>query len=67
MHFGNIAICFTSYCLCFFRDWYESHSMLLCDEGAVFAGLLVGLNVIDCNFDLKGHDLDTQVFICFIM
>ena len=41
--------------------------MLLCDEGAVFAGLLVGLNVIDCNFDLKGHDLDTQVFICFIM
>ena len=39
--------------------------MLLCDEGAVFAGLLVGLNVIDCNFDLKGHDLDSQVKFYF--
>ena len=36
---------------------------MLGEEGFVFSGLLVGLNVIDCNFDLKGEDLDSQVQI----
>eukprot|EP00111_Clytia_hemisphaerica_P011946 TCONS_00035099-protein len=44
-------------------DWYERSAILVSDEGAVFAGLLVGLNVIDCNFDLKGHDLDNQASV----
>ena len=33
------------------------------EEGAVIGGLLVGLNVIDCNICIKGGDLDVQV--CF--
>ena len=40
------------------NDWYEENSILLSEEGTVIAGMLVGLNVIDCNFDLKGNDLD---------
>ena len=35
--------------------------MMRGEEGIVISGLLVGLNVIDCNFDLKGEDIDTQV------
>ena len=31
------------------------------EEGAVISGLLVGLNIIDCNFDLKGDSLDIWV------
>ncbi len=31
------------------------------DEGAVIAGLLVGLNVIDCNLGIKDEDLDQPV------
>ena len=31
------------------------------EEGAVISGLLVGLNIIDCNFDLKGDSLDVWV------
>ena len=44
-----------------FREWYDSHAVLMQEEGVVIAGLLVGLNVIDCNFDLKGDSLDTWV------
>ena len=29
------------------------------EEAMVIAGLLVGLNAIDCNFCLKGDDLDS--------
>ena len=42
------------------REFYEEHSFMLSEEGAVIAGMLVGLNVIDCNFDLKGVDLDNH-------
>ena len=31
------------------------------DEGIVIAGLLVGLNVIDCNLGIKDEDLDQPV------
>lgn len=31
------------------------------EEGAVIGGLLVGLNVIDCNLCIKGGDLDVEV------
>ena len=46
-----------------FSDWYEENSIILSEEGSVIAGMLVGINVIDCNFDLKGIDLDAQVCI----
>ena len=44
-----------------FSDWYEENSIILSEEGSVIAGMLVGINVIDCNFDFKRIDLDAQV------
>ena len=35
--------------------------MMMEDEGIVIAGLLVGLNVIDCNLGIKDEDLDQPV------
>ena len=40
------------------RDWYEPGAMLLCDEGTVICGLLVGLNAIDYNVMLSGEEFD---------
>ncbi|KAJ8318467.1 hypothetical protein KUTeg_003558 [Tegillarca granosa] len=39
-------------------EFYESGAMMIEDEGMVIAGLLVGLNVIDCNMCIKEEDLD---------
>lgn len=44
-----------------FSEWYESSATLMGEEGAVIGGLLVSLNVIDCNICIKGGDLDVQV------
>jgi len=37
--------------------------MLLEEEAQVIAGLLVGLNVIDCNMGIKDEDLDKPVMM----
>jgi len=42
-------------------DFYEPGAMLLEEEAQVIAGLLVGLNVIDCNMGIKDEDLDKPV------
>ncbi|XP_062307177.1 protein RUFY3 isoform X1 [Osmerus eperlanus] len=42
-------------------EFYEANSLMMEEEGAVIAGLLVGLNVIDANLCMKGEDLDSQV------
>lgn len=34
-------------------EFYEPFSLMMSDEGFILSGLLVGLNVIDCNFCLK--------------
>ena len=34
---------------------------MLEEEAAVIAGLVVGLNIIDCNLSIKDEDLDTPV------
>ncbi|CAL1534204.1 unnamed protein product [Lymnaea stagnalis] len=39
-------------------DFYEPGAFMLEEEGVVIAGLLVGLNVLDCNMCIKGEDLD---------
>ncbi|XP_070184630.1 RUN and FYVE domain-containing protein 2-like, partial [Littorina saxatilis] len=39
-------------------DFYENGAFMLEEEGMVIAGLLVGLNVLDCNMCIKGEDLD---------
>jgi len=42
-------------------DFYEPGAMMLEEEAQVIAGLLVGLNVIDCNMGIKDEDLDKPV------
>ena len=42
-------------------EYYEEGAMLIEDEGMVIPGLLVGLNVIDCNMCIKEEDLDQPV------
>ncbi|XP_021347524.1 RUN and FYVE domain-containing protein 2-like isoform X4 [Mizuhopecten yessoensis] len=39
-------------------EFYDPGAMMVEDEGMVIAGLLVGLNVIDCNICVKEEDLD---------
>ncbi|XP_071952790.1 RUN and FYVE domain-containing protein 2-like isoform X2 [Antedon mediterranea] len=40
-------------------EFYDPGAALMEEEATVIAGLLVGLNVIDCNLYLKGDDLDS--------
>jgi len=47
----------------FFSEFYEPNALMMEEEGAVIAGLLVGLNVIDANLCMKGEDLDSQVIL----
>ncbi|XP_073493480.1 protein RUFY3 isoform X2 [Phyllobates terribilis] len=42
-------------------EFYEPNALMMEEEGAIISGLLVGLNVIDANFCMKGEDLDSQV------
>ncbi|XP_076054246.1 RUN and FYVE domain-containing protein 2-like isoform X2 [Oratosquilla oratoria] len=42
-------------------EFYEPGSLMLADEAIVIMGLLVGLNVIDCNLCVKEEDLDSQM------
>lgn len=42
-------------------EFYEPGAMLIEDEGMVIPGLLVGLNVIDCNMCIKEEDLDQPI------
>ncbi|XP_064458494.1 RUN and FYVE domain-containing protein 2-like [Ornithodoros turicata] len=41
-------------------DFYEEDALVLSEEAVVIGGLLVGLNVIDCNLCVKEEDLDSQ-------
>nr|CAG4645452.1 EOG090X043H [Lynceus sp. MCZ IZ 141354] len=41
-------------------EYYEPGALLLSDEAVVLLGLLLGLNVVDCNLCLKEEDLDCQ-------
>ena len=42
-------------------DWYEGDAVMMCEEGSVIAGLLMGLNAIDYNVMMKGEDFDKSV------
>ncbi|KAK8401959.1 hypothetical protein O3P69_001214 [Scylla paramamosain] len=42
-------------------EFYETGALMLADEAIVIMGLLVGLNVIDCNLCVKEEDLDSQM------
>ncbi|XP_014225275.1 RUN and FYVE domain-containing protein 2 isoform X3 [Trichogramma pretiosum] len=41
-------------------EYFEPDALMMSDEAIVIMGLLVGLNVIDCNFCVKEEDLDCQ-------
>ncbi|XP_066998946.1 RUN and FYVE domain-containing protein 2 [Anabrus simplex] len=41
-------------------EYYEPDALMMSDEAIVIMGLLVGLNVIDCNLCVKEEDLDSQ-------
>lgn len=40
------------------KDIYHDHAFILNDEAHVFAGLIIGVNVIDCNFFVKDANFD---------
>ncbi|XP_014246687.1 RUN and FYVE domain-containing protein 2 isoform X2 [Cimex lectularius] len=41
-------------------EYFEPDALLMSDEAIIIVGLLVGLNVIDCNLCVKEEDLDCQ-------
>jgi len=41
-------------------DFYEDNALMMSDEAIVIGGLLVGLNILDCNLCVKEEDLDYQ-------
>ena len=41
-------------------DFYEPESLLCSEEAALVCGLLVSLNIVDCNLFLKEDNLDSQ-------
>ncbi|XP_055323880.1 RUN and FYVE domain-containing protein 2 isoform X3 [Sitodiplosis mosellana] len=41
-------------------EFYEPHALMMSDEVVIIMGILVGLNVIDCNLCFKEEDLDSQ-------
>jgi len=41
-------------------DYYEPHALMMSDEINLIKGILLGLNVIDCNLCVKEEDLDSQ-------
>ncbi|PNF23375.1 RUN and FYVE domain-containing protein 2 [Cryptotermes secundus] len=41
-------------------EYFEPDALMMSDEAIVIMGLLVGLNVIDCNLCVKEEDLDCQ-------
>ncbi|KAJ4439334.1 hypothetical protein ANN_07456 [Periplaneta americana] len=41
-------------------EYFEPDALMMSDEAIIIMGLLVGLNVIDCNLCVKEEDLDCQ-------
>ena len=41
-------------------EHYEGEALVCCEEGTLLCGLLVSLNIVDCNLCLKEEDLDGQ-------
>lgn len=60
MH-ARLVQCYMCLLFSFVSQSYETGALLLADEAGVIAGLLVGLNVIDCNVAIKDDDLDQPV------
>lgn len=58
----DFALCILSFSIVpifLTRALYHPHALLLAEEAHIISGLLVGLNVIDCNLCLRDRDLDS--------
>ncbi|CAG2121214.1 unnamed protein product, partial [Medioppia subpectinata] len=42
------------------KDYYEEMSIMMSDEAVIIGGLLVGLNILDCNLFVKEENLDSD-------
>ncbi|CAB3250695.1 unnamed protein product [Arctia plantaginis] len=42
------------------EEYFEPHALMLNEEAVIITGVLVGLNVVDCNLCVKEEDLDSQ-------
>ena len=42
-------------------EWYDRQSIMMCEEGVVISGLLMGLNAIDYNVLLRAEEFDKSV------
>lgn len=42
-------------------EWYDPEAAMMCEEGVVVSGLLMGLNALDYNVLLKGEEFDQSV------
>lgn len=42
------------------KDIYHKYAFMMNDEAHVFAGLIIGVNVIDCNFFVKDDNFDSM-------
>lgn len=49
------------------RDYFEPDALIMCDEAIVIMGLLVGLNVIDCNLCVKVGASDIFFIFLFVL
>ena len=43
------------------RDFYEPDAFLMSEEAIIVQGLILGLNIIDCNWFAKDEDLDYKI------
>ena len=41
-------------------EYYETEALMMSEEAVLLCGLLVSLNIVDCNLCLKEEDLDSQ-------
>lgn len=47
-------------------DYFEPDALMMSDEVVIIIGLMVGLNVIDCNLCIKARFLKLTIFTCSV-
>lgn len=48
-------------------DYFEPDALMMSDEAIVIVGLMVGLNVIDCNLCIKARFVKLSNFLSFCL
>lgn len=47
-------------------DYFEPDALMMSDEAIIIVGLMVGLNVIDCNLCIKARFIKIRQFLVII-